>query len=84
MTEEDLKLLSTDDLLAELGSRFDHWVFSGGQIGIQGKNNMRTVRRYGGHYLECIGLARLVERVVIDDFESTGQKPIGEGDDVPE
>ena len=72
MTSEDLKLISTDDLLAELGSRFDHWVFSGGQIGIHGKDNIRTIRRYRGNYLECIGLSRLIERVVIDDFENTG------------
>jgi len=80
MTSEDLKLISTDDLLAELGSRFDHWVFGGGQVGVQGQNNVRTIRRYNGHYFYCIGLARLVERVVIDDFEETGQKPIWEGD----
>ena len=62
-----LELVSTDKLLNELFSRFDHVIFHGAKFGVQDKNVYE--RKYAGNYPICIGLCELMKDCIINDFE---------------
>lgn len=58
------------ELLKELSSRFDHWVFTGRKDGVAGGSKTMTVREYGGDRMVCAGLAgSMVVQVNDDVFE---------------
>lgn len=52
----DLKLTPTKDLIDELGSRFEHYIFGGIQTNVGKKDNMISTRRYAGCFTMCKGL----------------------------
>lgn len=68
----DIKLISTEELLYELGSRFDSWIFAGQRVGIKSRDNVRTTRRYSSEadHATCLGLCLQMTNVINQDFEN--------------
>ena len=60
-----LELTSTEDLLVELGERFDHSIFAGLQV-CERRGNIPTLDWFGDEYM-CKGLAQaLLEKIKED------------------
>ena len=56
----ELSLVPIDDIISELSNRYEHFVFSGMQIGIGGKDKILTLRKWFGNTATCIGLASML------------------------
>jgi len=84
---EDLKLVSTDDLVAELLSRHDHAVFMGVKIksyqpGQETKEELASIdslRRWIGNSYTCAGLCSSLSKSILNDF-SEREQPLEKGD----
>jgi hypothetical protein len=63
----DLDLVLLEDLLKELDSRFEHWVFSGMQTGIGGKDKILTIRKWNGNSVTCHGLAGMLQNAIYSE-----------------
>ena len=57
MTEQDLKLTPTEDLLDEVLSRFEHAVFGGMRCDEHAPETCSYKRRWKGNIATCMGLA---------------------------
>lgn len=71
----EIELLTTSALLKELSTRFDHYVFAG--IKTHDENSNTEVRRHGGSWRMCQGLAV----GLITDLEQGRQAEITPVDD---
>ena len=71
MKTTDLSLVSVDDLIAELDRRFDHWIFSGMQVGIGKKDQYTTLRKWRGNPATCCGLASQTQMGIYDTYMET-------------
>lgn len=65
MIMENLHFISTDNLLEELFSRYEHCVFSG--MKSHGEENI-TKRLHKGHLVTCMGLCMLLYSFVHDGW----------------
>lgn len=52
----EIELITTDALLTELATRFDHYIFAG--IKSLGDNSESEVRRHAGGWRTCQGLSQ--------------------------
>jgi hypothetical protein len=80
MTKEDLQLVSYDDLLDELNSRFDIYIFAGIKRPVE--NDEEAELSYHGGKFVCIGLClhlidmlKLKCRDLIVDKDDDGEQP---------
>jgi len=71
--EERLALTPTDDIIKELGNRYEHFVFSGMQTAIGGKDKILTTRKWQGNSATCIGLAHMLTNVIYDDHQGRNE-----------
>jgi hypothetical protein len=62
-----LELATTDELINELMSRFEHAVFCGMKLPTEDWQNIN--RKWKGNSHTCAGLGFQVARTVLDDFE---------------
>lgn len=60
----DLSLASFDDIIAELHKRYDVFIFSGLQI--RKKDEIFTIRKWGGNTATCAGLASQIQIAIYD------------------
>lgn len=72
----NLDLLSTDDLLEELLSRFEHCAFAGMRPCAGGKKEI--FRRYVGDYTVALGLLDLLKVRIVSDFREAFEPSTGE------
>ena len=63
----ELTLVSTDDILKELGSRHDSFIFYGVQSEFKKKGVDSTEFRWYGGFHTCLGMAREAEKKIIED-----------------
>jgi len=61
--------VSTEALINELGSRFDHWAFVGLKKTLKEEGMVDTRKQYGGGYTECIGLCTKLAHSIANDEE---------------
>jgi len=64
----DVALVETEELIAELSSRFDHAIFAGMRINEHGERAPGFVRAWEGNTHTCVGLAVDLEQVMIASF----------------
>lgn len=64
----ELAFHETDDIIQELLDRFDHAVFAGVHVGIEGGATDQYFRRYRGSYAYAHWLCGLLLKLVGDDF----------------
>ena len=64
----EIQLVSTDELLDEIFSRFDHIIFCGMKVKIKGNDNYYE-KRYEGNYATAIGLCDIVKDHILNDFD---------------
>ena len=64
---DDLQLKSTNELLNEIFSRFDHAVFCGVKLSIK-KDRDLYEKHYQGNYPTCMGLCDIIKTHIITDF----------------
>jgi hypothetical protein len=69
MQDQDLSLVSVDDLMKELHKRFDAFIFSGIQVRNPGK--IVTVRKWSGLSSTCAGLASQLQVVIYDRHQES-------------
>ena len=62
----ELSLISTDDLIAELLNRHDHAIFMG--LKNPRQDEVTTVRRWKGNSITCSGLCNSLSRSALNDF----------------
>ena len=67
----DLKLIPLDNLIDELLDRFDSIIVSGLQKDYEKKNTDSYLHRFRGSYSTNIGLCKMMEYVLMDDFEES-------------
>ena len=72
MINKSLDFVLTDDLIKEIGNRFEDWIFSGRQSKIKSKEDTLTVRKYRGDLTVCSGLSSQMSKLINDDFERDG------------
>ncbi len=78
MSDPDLTLASTDDLLDELFSRSDSTIFAAYQN--RSKDEQWYVRRWQGGNIPCLGLARFILRRIegaCDEMDLYEEEPDG-------
>jgi hypothetical protein len=68
----ELELVSTDALVSELMSRFDHAVLVG--LLDWDEDTQRIHRRWKGDTHTCVGLAADMERVMLVDYRRSERK----------
>ena len=61
---DNLDLIPLNDLLEALNRRFEHWIFSGIQTAIGGKDKILTVRKWNGNNATCSGLASMLQGAI--------------------
>lgn len=66
MSSQDVKLTSTDDLIAELKSRYEHIVIGAIRTAVKVPGDMVTVRNWKGDYTVCVGLCSQLEADIND------------------
>lgn len=69
----DLSLVSIDNIITELSNRYEHFIFSGMQTGIGGKDKILTTRKWGGNSATCVGLASMLAGVISSDHLSRNE-----------
>ena len=70
-SKTDLSLVSIDDLLKEVGIRFDHFVFTGCQIRQKKQDGSGVVvskRQWFGNNATCLGLMKQMEFLMCDAY----------------
>ena len=60
----NLELILLDDLITELGNRFEHFVFSSMQTKIGGEDKILTFRKWKGNPATCCGLCSQLQIVI--------------------
>ena len=78
MSNPDLSLVSEDDLLEELMSRFDHACFGGVKQSYAKKGTDRYVMRHLGDYIQSGGLANQLAYISACGHEDDAEKPSDE------
>lgn len=73
MTADDLKLVSTDDLIAELFARYDNAAFAANRAHATEPNVKVLKSRWKGDSMSCVGLAH----VVVSDVDDHRRKNCG-------
>lgn len=68
MSETDLSLVPTDDLIQELRRRVDHMIVSYMQVAIDGPDSFTTTRLFHGNRITCQGLAMETIRTIQEDM----------------
>ncbi len=68
---DELGIIPTEDLIQELGKRFEHWVFAGIQTGYEGHDKARTKRHFDGNMATCAGLCTLLQTMIAETFEES-------------
>lgn len=76
MTNEDLQLLPTDDLINALIARFDHAVFSGMKTGLNDGKHL-TLRRWTGNSATCSGLCSQLDFRINENCFEEASSPDG-------
>jgi hypothetical protein len=71
---DELKLISTDDLIHEIMDRFDHAVFSGIQIGVRSKDDYLTIRKWFGNSATAAGLCSQLQHAINCDSDSKAER----------
>lgn len=69
----DLRFITTDDLIKELFSRFDHAIFSGMQERYSKWTN-RYLNRYKGTKMVCIGLSKVIGDCILRILDAETKK----------
>lgn len=65
---KDINLCSTNELLEELLSRFDHCVFAA--LKCRDNQTLMTKRKFKGNSDTCIGLAHKIQQLIYEDWKS--------------
>lgn len=71
----DLELYSTDDLIAELGKRFEHFVIAGRGKRIKSKGGY-DFDSFEGNWIVCLGLCEKVKLTIAEDYKEKGPAEI--------
>lgn len=74
----DLSLIPLQDIIKELDSRFEHWIFSGIQTHIGKDNNVFTVRKWNGNSATCSGLASMIQITIFNNHMDGNELKDGE------
>ena len=68
---DDIKLIPTDDLIAELLLRHYHAVFMGVKVPWENKDKVgeiRSVRRWKGNSYTCSGMCNSLSQSILSEF----------------
>jgi len=76
---EKLELISTEDLLIELGERFDHTIFAGMRV-CDIKGNLPTIDWFGDEFM-CKGMAQSILEQIKDDVDVMDAEDSDDEDD---
>lgn len=71
----DLELYSTDDLIKELQSRFEHSIIAGRGKRLKGKGEY-DFDSFNGNWILCLGLCEKVKVTITEDYKKKGPKEI--------
>lgn len=78
LDKEQLELVATDDLVAEILGRFQHVVLCGMNIPIDGEQHV--IRRWRGNSMTCSGLCQSASMDIINDWNADARRTNGEDD----
>jgi len=70
---QEIKLTSTQELLKELFSRFNHAIFAARKDNVKGKDDDRGWYNYSGDPQTCRGLCNTIDDIIGSDLQSESE-----------